>query len=53
MGGYAFYVWLSYGTAAVVLMVNALWPGRQRKRILLQLKYAQRRQDKLAQRQSP
>lgn len=53
MGGYAFYVWLSYGTAAVVLIANALWPSRQRKRILQQLKYAQRRQDKLAQRQSP
>lgn len=51
MGGYAFYVWLSYGIAALVLIANALWPGRQRKRILWRIKYAQTRQEKLSKRQ--
>lgn len=26
MGGYAAYVWSSYGVAVVVLGVNAIWP---------------------------
>ncbi|PPD22906.1 MAG: heme exporter protein CcmD [Methylomonas sp.] len=42
MGGYAFYVWTSYGITAVVLIVNLLLPVMQRKqwlrRIALKLK---------------
>ncbi len=37
MGGYAFYVWLSYGVAAVVLIANVFIPlvrDRQVKREL-------------------
>lgn len=33
MGGYGAYVWPSYGIAAVVVLVNALTPGRRLKRI--------------------
>jgi heme exporter protein D len=34
MGGYAFYVWTSYGIAAVILVANLVAPMRQRKRLL-------------------
>jgi len=34
MGGYAFYVWLSYGLTAAVLILNAWWPGRREKALL-------------------
>ncbi len=34
MGGYAFYVWTSYGLAFVVLLVNLVLPMRQRKKLL-------------------
>ena len=31
MGGYAFYVWSSYGLMAVVLILNAVLPLRRKK----------------------
>ena len=34
MGGYAFYVWTSYGLALVVLLINVILPLRQRKKLL-------------------
>ena len=34
MGGYAFYVWTSYGIALFVLLINVILPLRQRKKIL-------------------
>ena len=34
MGGYAFYVWSSYGLALVVLVVNLVLPVRQRRKLL-------------------
>jgi heme exporter protein D len=34
MGGYAFYVWTSYGIALVVLLATALSPIRQRRKLL-------------------
>ncbi len=34
MGGYAFYVWTSYGIALVVLLANMIAPLRQRKKLL-------------------
>ena len=34
MGGYAFYVWLSYGVSAVVLVLNAWWAGRRERALL-------------------
>ena len=30
MGGYAFYVWTSYGIALIILLANILLPARQR-----------------------
>ena len=43
MGGYAFYVWTSYGIALVVLLVNAILPLRQRKKLLADIARAARR----------
>ncbi len=34
MGGYAAYVWSSYGIALVIMLANAILPGRQLRRIL-------------------
>lgn len=38
MGPYGFYVWTSYGLAAVILIVNVLLPLRRRKTVQRQLK---------------
>jgi len=38
MGGYAAYVWPAYGIALVVLLVNALAPGRQQRRLLKEIR---------------
>jgi len=37
MGGYAFYVWISYGLAFIVLLLNFILPIQQEKRILRNL----------------
>jgi len=37
MGGYAAYVWSSYGIALVVLLANVIAPIRARKKLLSQL----------------
>ena len=34
MGGYAFYVWTSYGIALFVLLINVILPLRQRNKLL-------------------
>ena len=34
MGGYAVYVWSSYGIALVVLVINIILPARQKTRLL-------------------
>lgn len=34
MGGYALYVWGSYGLAALILAINVILPLRERKRLL-------------------
>ncbi len=34
MGGYAVYVWSSYGIALVIMLANAILPGRQQRRLL-------------------
>ena len=34
MGGYAFYVWTSYGIALFILVANIIAPIRQRKKLL-------------------
>jgi heme exporter protein D len=38
MGGYAAYVWASYGVFAVVLLIDALSPLLQRRRALRELR---------------
>ena len=43
MGGYAFYVWTSYGIAALVLLANLLAPRWQRRRLLEELARKARR----------
>jgi len=44
MGGYAAYVWPSYGLAAIILWLNWYLPTRQHRQILRQLR--RRRNDK-------
>jgi heme exporter protein D len=43
MGGYAFYVWTSYGLALAVLLVNVILPLRQRKKLLANINRAAKR----------
>ena len=43
MGGYAFYVWTSYGLALIVLLLNVIGPLRQRKKLLGDIARAARR----------
>ncbi|MGA9854219.1 MAG: heme exporter protein CcmD [Gammaproteobacteria bacterium] len=38
MGGYAAYVWSSYGIASAVMLANAIWPGRQQRRLLKEIR---------------
>ena len=35
MGGYAFYVWTSYGIALIVLLANIIIPVAQRKQFFV------------------
>lgn len=43
MGGYAVYVWSSYGLAALVLAINLILPFRRRRALLRRLARQQRR----------
>ncbi|HUT40746.1 MAG TPA: heme exporter protein CcmD [Gammaproteobacteria bacterium] len=43
MGGYAFYVWTSYGIALLILLVNIVLPLRQRRKLLTDIARAARR----------
>ena len=47
MGGYAFYVWTSYGLMAVILVINLVLPLRRKsellKRIARRIQQEQRR----------
>lgn len=43
MGGYAFYVWTSYGIVALVLLVNFIVPIQRRRKLLQQIKRQVRR----------
>ena len=38
MGGYAAYVWPAYAAALVVLVVNAVLPGRRQRQLLRELR---------------
>lgn len=33
MGGYAFYVWSSYGVALVVVVANVVWPWLRHRQL--------------------
>ena len=46
MGGYAFYVWTSYGIAFLVLLANIIAPVRQRRKLLDGIARAARRQER-------
>jgi heme exporter protein D len=43
MGGYAFYVWTSYGLALIVLLANIVLPARQRRKLLTDIARSARR----------
>lgn len=43
MGGYAFYVWTSYGLTFVVLLANIIIPIEQRRQFLHSLSLKQKR----------
>ena len=43
MGGYAFYVWTSYGLTSIVLLANIIIPVLQRKQFLRQQALKQKR----------
>ncbi len=43
MGGYAFYVWSSYGITLIVLLANIIIPVVQRKQFLRQQFLKQKR----------
>ena len=44
MGGYAFYVWTSYGLALVVLLLNLVSPVVHRRKLLADIARKQRRE---------
>jgi len=37
MGGYAFYVWFSYGVTFLVLLINYLIPMQREKRLIKEI----------------
>jgi heme exporter protein D len=43
MGGYAFYVWSSYGITLVILVANVIGPLRLRRKLLADIARAARR----------
>jgi len=44
MGGYAFFVWTSYGLATIVLVANVILPIQRKKEIMNNLKRRLRRE---------
>jgi heme exporter protein D len=42
MGGYAYFVWFSYGISAIVLLANALLPARKEKKLLAEIAVRER-----------
>lgn len=49
MGGYAFFVWTSYGITLVILLANILSPFMQRRRLLADLARRARREARMKQ----
>ena len=48
MGGYAVYVWTSYGLTLLVVLFNIIQPWRQRRKVIARVKRAIRREALLA-----
>jgi heme exporter protein D len=46
MGGYAFYVWTSYGLALLVLLINIMIPYHQERNLLRKLTRQLRRKQR-------
>jgi heme exporter protein D len=46
MGGYAFYVWTSYGLALLVLLINIVIPYHQERNLLRKLTRQLRRKQR-------
>ena len=44
MGGYAFFVWTSYGLAIIVLLANVILPMQRKKEIMNNMKRRLRRE---------
>lgn len=44
MGGYAFFVWASYGLTFAVILLNIVMPVMQRKKVINRVKRAIRRE---------
>ena len=44
MGGYAFFVWTSYGLATIILIANIILPMQRKKEIMNNLKRRLRRE---------
>ena len=44
MGGYAFFVWVSYGLTLLVIVFNIVMPLIQRKQVIKRVKRAIRRE---------
>ena len=44
MGGYAFFVWMSYGLTFLVIVINIVMPLIQRKQVIKRVKRAIRRE---------
>ena len=44
MGGYAFFVWTSYGIALLVVVLNIVMPVLHRKKVINRVKRAIRRE---------
>ena len=44
MGGYAFFVWTSYGLTLIVIIANIISPILQRKKVIARIKRAIKRE---------
>jgi len=45
MGGYAFFVWTSYGLTLIVIVANIVSPIMQRKKVISRIKRAIKREE--------
>lgn len=45
MGGYAFFVWTSYGVTFVVMLANIISPILQRRKVISRIKRAIKREN--------